>query len=117
MLYFSDTLSCSSCLKKQETRSLFLNISLELDHFCSTGVSRGNDSVDLPPVRNTAPKHLDLKNLLELHMQTEILDISTGWECLDCSSNVQGVKYHESTSLPPNLMIHLQRLKYNSVSR
>jgi hypothetical protein len=103
-----------TCSKKLETESSFLNVSLELDHVCSTG--RRNDSSDAPPVVNTAPRHLDLKKLVELHMRSEVLDVENKWECPSCCCHVQAVKHQEYRTLPPNLMIHLQRLKYNSVS-
>jgi ubiquitin C-terminal hydrolase len=106
--------SCPNCSKKLETESSFLNVSLELDQCYST--RRRNDSSDSPPVVKTAPRHLDLKKLVEVHMRSEVLDVENEWECPSCCSNVQAVKHHEYRTLPPNLMIHLQRLKYNSVS-
>jgi ubiquitin C-terminal hydrolase len=63
-----------------------------------------------------ASEKLELRDLLESHMQFETLDTDNMWECSGCCNRVQAVKYNEYMSLPPSLMIHLNRLRYNTVS-
>ena len=103
-LYHSDVLLCPSCNYERKSTSTFLNISLEL----SPPNTNENGIVE-------AEKRVDLSELLELHMMTETLDDDNKWQCSGCSERVHAMKYCEYAALPPSLMIHLKRFRYNTV--
>ena len=105
-------LHCPSCGYQRRNDGAFLNISLELNFPINPADHPMVDSNGF----SIASEKLELRDLLESHMQSETLDADNRWECSGCSNRVQAVKYNEYTSLPPSLMIHLNRLRYNTVS-
>ena len=103
-----DVLQCPSCGFKRECETEFQSTSLEIMGSSLLGVVTPTDSLD--------SVEFELTDLLDFHMETEILDSDNRWVCSGCSEKVRALKSHEYKTLPRSLMIHLKRLRYDTVS-
>jgi len=96
--------------------SSFLNISLDIpdqlegDHGTSSSSSTTGTGV------GGATSSMDLQKLLELQLQTEVLDEDNKLLC-DDGTKVRATKSLEYQQLPNFMMVHLKRFRYDPTTR
>lgn len=103
-----ETLFCPSCSKQQDTKSTFINLSIDLpDNVESltdlTSNSQSNSSINL-------------LELFKLHLEQEELDDDNKWHCDGCSQLVNAKKAQSYEKLPERLVVHLKRFRFDPVS-
>jgi ubiquitin C-terminal hydrolase len=98
-----DVLLCASCSFTSARCDPFNSISIDIPF-------------DAPTDQSQPSAVYQLQNLIANHLQHEVLDDDNKWRCQQCNQCVAAHKYVQYESLPPTLVIHLKRFRFDPVS-
>jgi len=74
-----------------------------------------NLSLDVP-YKADEPNSYDIQSFIQMQLAVETLDGDNCWHCSSCNDKVMASKFITFKLLPPVLVIHLKRFRYDSVS-